>query len=306
MNTLDTLEMKLGAGRVRHKVTLAPYTTFKIGGPAEYYFQALTEDDIIKAVKAAHELNLPLHMLGGVSNVVVGDKGLPGLSVRNIYSQKKVIEETKDEVWLQVSSGYNMTRLAHETAEDGYEGFEYHAGLPGTLGGALFMNSKWTAHPPIHYTGDDLIKALIVNHTGDVREEPHEYFQFAYDYSILQQTKEIVLWALFKLRKRDPKILISRTKEALEYRKKTQPFAVATSGCFFQNINGQSAGKIIDELGLKGLQVGGARVSEIHANFIINDGSAKAEDVKKLVQEIKRIVKEKRDIDLKEEVIILN
>lgn len=298
--------MKLGAGRVRHNVVLAPYTTFKIGGPAEYYFQALNEEDIIKAVQAAHELHIPLHMLGGVSNVVVGDSGLDGLSVRNIYSQKKIIEETHDEVWLQVSSGFNMTRLAHETAEEGFEGFEYHAGLPGTLGGALFMNSKWTAHPPTHYVGDDLVKALLVNHAGEIREETHEYFQFAYDYSVLQQTKEIVIWALFKLKKKDPHVLLSRTREALEYRKKTQPTAVATSGCFFQNIDGQSAGKIIDELGLKGLQVGGARVSEIHANFIINDGSAKAEDVKSLVQEIKRIVKQKRGIDLKEEVIILN
>jgi UDP-N-acetylmuramate dehydrogenase len=237
-NTIfNQLEEKLGKGRIKQNLILAPYTTFKIGGPAEYYFQALTEDDIVNAIKVAHELSLPFNMLGGVSNVVLSDKGLPGLSVRNLYSQKHVVEETDAEVWLQVGSGYNMTRLAQETALDGYEGFEYHSGLPGTLGGGLFMNSKWTAHPPTHYIGDDLVKALLVNHTGETREESHEYFQFAYDYSILQQTKEIVLWAQFKMKKKDPAVLIQRTKEAMEYRKKTQPFGVATSGCFFQNIN---------------------------------------------------------------------
>ena len=304
-NILQQLEEKLGTGRVKANVILAPYTTFKVGGPAEFYFQAHTQDDLLNAIKAAHELKIPLHLLGGVSNVMIDDKGLKGLSVRNMYQLKEVIEETDDEVFLKVGSGYNMTRLAQETAEAGYEGFEYHFGLPGTLGGGIFMNSKWTAHPPTHYIGDDLVRAAVANHAGDVREEPHEYFQFAYDYSILQDTREFVIWALFKMKKNDPKILLQRNKDATEYRKKTQPFGVATSGCFFQNVEGQSAGQIIDELGLKGLKVGGVHVSEIHANFIINDGTGTVQDVQKLVETIKSIVKEKRNIDLKAEVIIV-
>jgi len=306
MNSIfQQLKSRLGEGRVRQNVILAPYTTLKIGGPAEYYINSLTAEDLIAGVRVAHELNIPIHMLGGVSNVVISDEGLKGLSIRNMYSLKEVVQETDDEVILKIGSGYNMTRLSQETAEAGYEGFEYHFGLPGTLGGALFMNSKWTAHPPTHYTGDDLVTALVLNRAGDVREESHEYFQFAYDYSILQETRELVVWATFKMKKRDPEILTQRNKDANEYRKKTQPFGVATSGCFFQNIEGQSAGKIIDELGLKGLQVGSARVSDIHANFIINEGAAKSDDVMKLVAEIKRIVKEKRNIDLKEEVVFV-
>ncbi len=275
-------------------------------GLAEYYFQAYSAEDIVNGVKAAHDAQIPMRILGGVSNVVVSQDGLKGLTIRNMYSTKEVLEDNDDNILLKVSSGYNMSRLALETAQDGYEGFEYHLGLPGTLGGGIFMNSKWTAHPPTNYIGDNLVTAGLVNHAGAMREESHEYFQFAYDYSILQETHEIVLWATFRMKKKDSEVLVQRTKEAQEYRKKTQPFGVATSGCFFQNVNGESAGKIIDELGLKGLQVGGVRISEIHANFIVNDGSATGEDVEKLVAEVKRIVKEKRGIDLKQEVILIS
>lgn len=306
MKTLQQLEETVGKGRVKENVVLAPYTTFKVGGPAQYYFQAFSDEDIVNGIVAAHKAGLKLHILGGVSNIVISEKGLTGFVIRNMYAAKTLIEDTDEHVILEIGSGYNMTKLAKETAEDGYEGFEYHFGLPGTLGGGIFMNSKWTAHPPTHYIGDNLISAKIANHSGDVRTVDHEYFQFAYDYSILQETNEIVLSAQFRMKKHDANELIQRNIEALEYRKKTQPFGVASSGCFFQNIDGKSAGKMIDELGLKGLRVGGAFVSDIHANFIVNDGTATGEDVQKLVGMIKDKVKEKHGVELKEEVVMYN
>ena len=188
-------------------------------------------------------------------------------------------------------------------AERGFEGLDYHFGLPGTVGGAIYMNSKWTK--PLSYYGDNLVSANLVDNRGQVKTVKKSYFKFAYDFSILQKTKELLLDAVFKLKKSKPEIVKQHADFAMDYRKKTQPFGVFTSGCFFKNIDGQSAGRLIDQAGLKGKRIGGFQVSEKHANFIINDGSGKPEDLKKLLQLIKTKVKEKFGIKLEEEVIII-
>src|SRR3989338_10042860 len=122
--TYQKLQNILGKDRVRENIVLAPYTTFKLGGPAQYYFEAQTDEDIINAVKAASKLNLPLTILGGISNVVISHDGIKGLVIRNQVRYKEIIEETQDNTFLKVSSGYTMTRLAKETAEAGLEGLE--------------------------------------------------------------------------------------------------------------------------------------------------------------------------------------
>lgn len=167
------------------------------------------------------------------------------------------------------------------------------------------MNSKWTAHPPTKYSGDALIHALLISPDGTTHEVDRDYFAFAYDYSILHETKEILVWADFKLKKSNPVDLIQHTQDAQNHRRETQPFGIPSSGCFFQNIDGESVGKIIDELGLKGHTIGGAQISTKHANFIVNTGDATAEDVQQLVAYIKDQVREKRGIELIEEVVCL-
>jgi UDP-N-acetylmuramate dehydrogenase len=196
-----------------------------------------------------------------------------------------------------------MSSLVRETTDAGYEGFEYQMGLPGTLGGGIVMNSKWT-HPK-SYIGDNLLSATIINNEGELVKKDSEYFDFSYGYSKLQKTKEVVVSALYKMNKIDPSILKARSAEALQYRKVTQPYGVATSGCFFKNTGEYSAGKLIDEAGLKGTHIGGLYVSDIHANFIVNDGTGTIEDLKKLLTLIKKTVFKKSSIELKEEVIIL-
>ena len=309
MAFLNELEVQLGTGRIKTNVHLAPYTTFKVGGPAEYYFEAQSDGDIIKAIKAAHSLDLSVTIFGGVSNVVISDAGIKGLVIRNQNSAKKIIEETDDSVLLQVSSGYSMTRLAKETADNGWSGLEYHIGLPGTLGGAICMNSKWYLNPGTDrrevYAGDPLVKAMIVSPDGESTVVDRAYFKFAYDYSILQETKEILLWAQFKLKKVAPEISKVHAQTSLNYRKETQPMGIPSSGCYFKNVKGESVGKMIDELGLKGHSIGGAQISDKHANFIINRGGATSHDVKQLVEFIKAKVKEKYDIDLEEEVSLM-
>lgn len=300
MNVLDQLHEKLGTERVQTNFILAPYTTFKMGGPAEYYYEAKTLEELVLAVKTARQLDLKITLLGGISNVVISDEGVKGLVVRNKYSEKKIIKEEGGFVYMQVSSGYSISALAAQTAAEGLSGLEYHFGLPGSVGGAIYMNSKWTN--PLCYVGDVVDSVLLIDQSGDTRIERKEYFKFAYDYSILHETHELVGYVIFKFSKEDQSVLTARRHEAIEYRKKTQPYGVASSGCFFQNIDGQSAGKLIDDLGFKGFRVGDLEVSDVHANFIINHGNGTVSDFKKIVESIKQKALQEKGLQLREEI----
>ncbi|OGK10019.1 UDP-N-acetylenolpyruvoylglucosamine reductase [Candidatus Roizmanbacteria bacterium RIFCSPHIGHO2_01_FULL_35_10] len=302
MNTKAKLEKYLGEDRVKENFNLSPYLTLRTKTTAQYYFEAESRTDIIKAKKASLSLKLSFFILGGGSNLAIIRKELEGLVVRNKYIYKK-IEIKNNDIFLKISSGYPVTKLAKELATEGYEGLEYHFGLPGTIGGALYMNSKWTK--PQMYVGDNLVSATLLDQTGKKKIVSKSYFDFAYDQSTLQKSKEIVLEAVFKLKKSDPQITKQHTDFALNYRKQTQPFGVFTSGCFFRNVNGQSAGQLIDQAGLKNLRVGKFHVSNKHANFIIHDGDGKPEDLKKLLNLIKNKVKEKFEVQLEEEVIVI-
>lgn len=305
MNTLfEQLKEKLGDS-LRENVDMSVYATLKVGGPAEFYMEVSTEEEMIHAIQVAHELQIPYYVFGGISNVVIGESGLKGLVIRNMVSFKEIIEETDEYVILRVGSGYNMSRLAKETAAEGWSGLEYHLGLPGTVGGGVAVNSGWYAHKPDKYVGDPLVRGLLVTADGSTKIVVHDYFKFAYDYSVLKDTHEVLVWIEFKLLKADSVELLQHGQDALTHRKNTQPFGVPTSGCFFQNVDGISAGKIIDEAGLKGYTIGGAQVSMKHANFIENTGSATAHDIAELVAYVKNKVKEHSGIELEEEIITL-
>lgn len=311
--TFEKLENILGKTRAKENFNLSPYLTLRTNTTAEYYFEAESREDLIKAKKTALELNIPFFIIGGGSNLAIIKNKLAGLIIRNKYIYKKIVvnsptfvkttADRRDQYFLTVSSGYPITRLAKELADLGYAGLEYQFGLPGTIGGALFMNSKWTK--PVAYVGDNLISANILDNQGNEKKVDRDYFQFAYDTSILQKTKETVLEAVFKLKKVNPNITKEHTKLATDYRKLTQPHGVFTSGCFFRNVNGESAGKLVDRAGLKNKRVGQFHVSDKHANFIINDGNGKPEDLKHLLLIIKNKVKDKFNIDLVEEVIVI-
>ncbi len=301
-NSYD-LERFIGKDKVRQHIKLSSYSTFKMGGVADYYVEALTRKDIVNCVKACHMVNIPVTILGGASNVVIRDHNISGLVIRNLYREKITIKDDSSETILTISSGYPLSLLVRESVEAGLSGFEYHLGLPGSIGGALYMNSKWT-HPD-SYVGDQLIEAELIDRKGLVKKVNRDYFQFGYDASILQRTKEIVLTATFKLKKTNKEALRRAMNEAFEYRKKTQPLGVSTSGCFFKNVNGQSAGKMIDDLGLKGYTIGDFSISSHHANFIIHKGNGKYDDLKKLVSLIKQKVKDTYGVALEEEVIYI-
>ncbi|MBI4004617.1 UDP-N-acetylmuramate dehydrogenase [Candidatus Roizmanbacteria bacterium] len=309
---LERLELTLGKGRVQAEKDILPYFTLRTKVIAEYYFEANSREDWENVGKVKAQQAIPLFILGGGSNLAVTQERINGLVVRNTYIKKEITNETDSYVDLKVSSGYPMARLAMETAQEGHSSLEYQMGLPGTVGGAIYMNSKWTH--PVSYCGDSLISASLLTDGGVIKEVDHDYFQFAYDSSILQKTKEIVIDAVFRLKKESPESVQKRAQEALAYRKATQPHGVATSGCFFRNISEEqrqklnvptrSAGYLIDRAGLKNTSVGDFYISEKHANFIINRGNGKASDLLELVKLIKDRVKEKFGVELKEEVII--
>jgi len=313
MTVFNKLEKILGKNKVKQNVNLSPYLTLRTKTIARFYFEANTREDLVAAKKASLETSLPMFMIGGGSNMVIAKPQLVGLIVRNRYMVKKIVEDNGTYIILSVSSGYPASRLVKETTDQGLSGFEFQLGLPGTVGGAIYMNSKWTH--PLTYFGDNLIKACLIDSKAQVKTVDRNYFHFAYDYSILQKTKEILLEAEFKMKRTDPNLLKKQAKEALDYRKKTQPMGVFSSGCFFRNISVDemkkisspttSAGYLIDKAGLKGKSVGNFVVSDVHANFIINKGEGNPKDLVELVKIIKDRVKEKFGITLNEEVLII-
>lgn len=304
IDKFNLINKELG-NKVEKNKNLYPYLTLRTNTKAEYFFEAKTKKNLIKAKEVSLEHNLPLFILGGGSNLAVVKEIIPGLVVKNSYQYKKILKEKKDSVETLISSGYPVSKLVSETIDSGWAGFEYFKGLPGTMGGALYTNAKWTK--PMKYFSDNLLYAYLIHDRGQVIKVNRDYFRFTYDFSILQKTKEILLEAVFRLKKDNSALLQKRAIQVLDYRKKTQPFGVATSGCFFKNTRDASAGYLIEKAGLKGHQVDDFRISDIHANFIINVGREKSntKNLLKLLKLIKRRVKEKFGTKLKEEVEII-
>lgn len=320
---LPELEKAFG-NRVKTGEIMARHTTFKIGGPAEYYLEVDKIDDLVKSVNTARKLNIPFFILGGGSNLIVSDKGVKGLVIKNNFRRFEVMSMTGkvkkgvsgfgidvDKAMVYAEAGVIMNQLVRYCIEQGLCGLEYQLGLPGTVGGAIYMNSNFPKKQS--FVGDNVYRAKLLTKEGKVKEVERSYFNFAYDKSILQQSGEIILSVTFKLKKEDKKILWERGTQALNYRTETQPKGVS-AGCTFRNIsisdamlvptpeNITSAGYLIDKSGLKGKRIGHAMISEKHANFILNMGNARSEDVISLINLIKSEVKKKFGVELHLEV----
>lgn len=288
--------------KIEKNINLKNFHTLKTNVIAKYFTRVTTPVDIIKAIKFAKEKNIPYLFLGGGSNIAFLSNKISLLVIKNDYQKFKIRENNKEKLKVIVSSGFPTHQFVNKIINFGGEGIEYHYGLPGTIGGAIYMNSKW--RKPLSFFGDHLKKAILIDKNLQLKTVNRQYFAFNYDYSILQKTKEILVEAEFQFKKNDPQILKERALFAFNYRKKTQPQGVFTAGCFFQNINNLSAGYLIDKTGLKGKKIGDFLISPLHANFIINQGDGQPEDLKELLNLIKNEVKKKFKINLKEEVCL--
>jgi UDP-N-acetylmuramate dehydrogenase len=294
MEKTDILVKKLGFDRVKLDEPMKLHTWMKVGGPADYYFEAENEKDIAEAVKAAIEAEITYIVIGLGANVLVADKGIRGLVIVNRSRAIKFLPHN----FVEVESGVNVIDLTREAQKRGLGGLERMTKVPATIGGAIFMNAGDTN---IKEFFEDLVVAIkIIDHSGEVKKLYSEDANFSYRTSRFQSNQEIILSAKLELKKMTKAEIDKKVKDIL-LRKTHQP-AGPSVGSTFRNPEGEHAGALIDKAGLKGKIIGGAKISEQHANFIINTGSANAVDVKNLIDLMRSSVKEKFGIDLVEEV----
>lgn len=272
--------------------SLSEFSTFGIGGPIRYFTEASSIEEMEEAHRFAKENQIPYLILGKGSNCLFSDRGFDGLAILNKID---FCEWKESEV--SVGSGYSFSLLGVQSARKGFSGLEFASGIPATVGGAVYMNAGANGRE----TCDCLQSVLFLQEDGTKRELKREELSFSYRHSPFQRMKGIILSASFSLR---PDEAARKSQlQIIDYRLKTQPLKEKSAGCVFRNpAGGVSAGALIDQAGLKGLSVGGAKVSEIHANFIVNAGKASASDVLALMKIIQERVKEKTGIDLEPEI----
>jgi UDP-N-acetylmuramate dehydrogenase len=295
----------LGPERLRAKVPLAPFTTFKVGGPADWFVETKTSDEIVEVLRIAHETGVPVTILGGGSNVLVGDRGVRGLVIR---ARGGVISPV-DDGRIRADAAITINGLVRWTIQRGIGGLEAWAGTPGTIGGAIFGN----AHFGGRLIGDLVESVRVAALDGSPRDLSRPQMEFGYDRSRLQATGEVLLSAVFCVSTGDPAALRATARQSLAYRKKTQPLDTPSAGCIFQNPDRAevpadipaSAGALVDRAGLKGAARGEARVSAAHGNFIVNEGHATAADIRALIDLCRARVNERFGVTLQEEIVYL-
>jgi UDP-N-acetylmuramate dehydrogenase len=251
---------------------LASYTTMKVGGPADFFIEPRTPEDLAAAFRAARECDVPVRLLGSGANLLIRDEGVRGAVVRLTHLNRRD--------GLHVQAGYNFAKLVKETAAEGLSGLECLAGIPAQVGGAIRMNAGGRHGE----TAAAVAYVDVMTPVGEIRRLTRDQVGFRYRGTSLGDA--VVLAAGFDLHPAGG--IRERYEDVLNQKKSSQPLGTHNAGCMFKNPPGGHAGRIIDECGLKGLRVGSAHVSERHANFIENDGGATAADILKLVELIQR------------------
>ncbi len=295
MGKLIIQKLKKDLPDIRTNVPLKNHTTFRIGGPARFFFIAKTKENLIKAIQAANKNNLPFFILGHGSNLLVCDKGYDGLVIKLQFENCKLQEKS-----LYAEAGAKLANLVKLSLNRELTGLEWAAGIPGTIGGAIRGNAG-----AFKKAISDVIKKVEVLDSKNLRFKIYNLSdcKFGYRDSIFKQRKNlIILSAEIKLKIGDKNEIQKKIKEYLNWRRKNQPLNFPSAGSVFKNPKKNSAGKLIEKCGLKGKKIGKARISEKHGNFIVNLGGARARDVVNLIQLSKKKVKEKFKIELKEEI----
>ena len=283
---------KMLKGRLRENVSLKDYNTWKIGGKAEYFY----EPSDIKDLKLFLELlqNTPITFLGNGSNVLIRDGGISGcvICLKNTLNNYFF----KDQEYI-FEAGLSCMKMAQITARENYEGLEHLCGIPGSLGGALAMNAGC-------YGGniwDHVLTVSLINNDGKIIKKNKNDFIISYRNTSLEENNFFIS-AVFKLRKNKLKNSLEKIKEFLQDRRSKQPTGLLSCGSVFKNPKNLYAAKLIESIGLKGYKIGGACISEKHANFIISDKSTKSIDIEKLINFTQKEVFKKKEVVLETEV----
>jgi UDP-N-acetylmuramate dehydrogenase len=281
------LEARLGEGRIRESVSLAPFTTFRIGGPADLFFRARAPEELAAALTLARELGVPTFLLGKGANILVSDAGFRGLVVRSEVGEIEFLGDHR----VRAGSGVAVfPDLIQATVARGLGGLHHFVGIPSTVGGALWQNLHFLSPAPERSRTvqvDELLdSARLLLAEGEVAEVGRDYFRFGYDYSILHDRRDTVLSATFSLQPTPPLELQRVMRENLQWRDERHPdlWLYPSAGSVFKRVAGIGAGRLIDECGLKGRIYGGAQIFPRHANIIVNLGWATAHDVRTLME----------------------
>lgn len=289
-------------GLVLPDVELAEFTSFRVGGPAQWYAAPRSRADLDRVLAWGRERELPLVALGAGSNLLVGDRGVPGLVIATRYLRGVSFDAANGQV--TAATGVPLATVAWKVAKRGWQGLEWAVGVPGLVGGSVVMNAG--AHRAC--MADSLVSAQVLDTaTGEVATASNEELAFAYRTSNLQGRRDrIVLEATFALQPgAEKEAVMAESRHNLDHRKNTQPYHLPSCGSVFRNPDSHAAGWLIEQTGLKGYRVGGAQVAERHANFILNCGDAKASDISELINCVRDRVEDQWSIRLQPEVKLL-
>lgn len=288
---IDVLE----ENRIYTKEPMKKHTTFRVGGEADYFVLPKTIEEVKGIVALCHEMNMPYYVLGNGSNLLVGDKGYRGVVIQ-IYKEMNEIQVEGDKI--KVQAGALLSKIGAVALNAELTGFEFAAGIPGTVGGAVVMNAGAYGGE----TKDILEDATVLTPEGEVLVLKNEELNLGYRTSIVKEKDYIVLAATIALKKGEKEAIKARMDELKVQRTTKQPLEFPSAGSTFKRPEGYFAGKLIQDAGLRGFKVGGAQVSEKHCGFVINTGDATAADVLELINQVSAIVKEKFGVELEPEV----
>lgn len=290
----------LEVGEILENEPMYKHTTFKVGGPARIFVNVKDIESLKKAVLFCKERQVKYMIIGKGSDLLFSDKEYEGV----IFNLSKCLTEFSiNGLEVTAQAGVSMIKLAYATAKAGLSGFEFMSGIPGTIGGGVYMNAG--AYNSCF--ANVLVSAKVLDENCELLELSKEELEFGYRESILQKRRDwILVEAVFKLEANDPKEIMLVLDNRKERRMSSQPWNFASAGSVFRNPEGKAAWQYIDECGLRGYEIGGAQVSPKHSNFIVNNGYASARDVLDLILLVEKTVFYKFRVELKKEVILVN
>lgn len=305
--SVDRLAARLNGAYLRRHQPIAPYTTFRIGGPADLFYDAVTAPALADAVLAARELGVPYFVLGLGANILVGDRGFRGLIIRNA-ARAHEFREQGDECKLWSESGAIVKDLIREAVARSWSGLEHYVGIPSTVGGAIWQNLHFLSPAPERartmFIAEIFESCEILSEESERKTVGSDYVGFGYDDSVFHHRRDIILSATFRLARGDNASMQRILQENLSWRGSRHPWLDwhPSAGSIFKKIEGVGAGRLVDQCGLKGLRRGNAQISHIHANILVNLGGATAKDVRELITIAQTTVEEKCGVHLEPEI----
>jgi UDP-N-acetylmuramate dehydrogenase len=294
-DAIAALAQRLHSLTPRRDVELAPYTTFRIGGPADLFCEPASANDLALAVSEARELGVPYFVLGLGANVLIGDMGFRGIVIRNVAHHERWTDDGR----LWVESGAVMRDLISESVHRGWSGLEHFVGIPSTVGGAIWQNLHFLSPAPERertvFIAEVFESCEILSAEGARRTVDAGYVNFGYDDTVFHHRDDIVLAVAFALTPGDPDAMFRVMQENLSWRGARHPWLEInpSAGSIFKKIEGVGAGRLIDQCGMKGFRIGDAQISHIHANIVVNLGHATAQQVRELIATAQKRVEDK-------------